>query len=235
MSIKNQAIQTALAGDWESAIVLNKTLIHEDPQDIDALNRLALAYTITGKVKEAKSAYSKVLKIDPLNPIAIRNAKRLKDKNLAPVTNGATITHNTFLEVPGRTKVVDLVNIAQPKVVEALRTGQSLTLSIKRLKIFAMQDSQYIGVLPDDIARRLSKFIKSGCVYEAYVKCANQHKVTVFIKEIKKSTRFRDQTSFTSISDTPLTLDKGGKFRAQIEKREKESQEEEENEETEEE
>jgi hypothetical protein len=41
--------------------------------------------------------------------------------------------------------------------------------------------------LPDDIARRLIKFMKAGSTYEAYVKSANPHKVSVFIKEIKKA------------------------------------------------
>ena len=218
MTLKNQAIQTALEGNWQNAIAINKTLITEDPQDIDALNRLALAYFITGKIKEAKSSYQKVLDIDPLNPIALRNLTRLKDKDLNLGSNGNTNTYinNKFLEEPGKTKVVELVNIAQPKIVESLRTGQNLELSIKRLKIFALENKQYIGVLPDDIARRLIKFIKSGCEYESYVKSANQHRVTVFIKETKKSLRYKEQPSFTSISDSPLSLDKNGKLKSQF-------------------
>jgi hypothetical protein len=136
------------------------------------------------------------------------------------------------LEEPGKTKVVELVNIAQPKIVEALRTGQSLELNIKRLKIFALEGTQYIGVLPDDIARRLIKFIKNGCKYEAYVKSSNQHKVTIFVKEIKKTSRYKDQPSFTTITDSPLALDRGGKIRAHFENQKvKDVETEEENEE----
>lgn len=209
MTLPNQAIQTALQGNWEEAIVLNKSLIAENPQDIDALNRLALAYTILGKLKEAKSTYLKVTHVDPLNPIALRNLKKLKENKFS-ATGSTANSHinNKFLEEPGKTKVVELVNIAQPKIVESLRTGQSLELSIKRLKIFALEGAQYIGVLPDDIARRLIKFMKNGCKYEAYVKSATQHKVTVFIKEIKKTTKYHDQPSFTSITDSPLVLEK---------------------------
>ena len=218
MTLKNRAIQTALEGNWQEAVTINKSLIHEDPEDVDALNRLALAYTIIGKAREAKSTYQKVLAIDPLNPIALRNLKRLKDKGLN--ITGEKLNNsinNKFLEEPGKTKVVELVNIAQPKIVEALRTGQSLELGIKRLKIFALEGQQYIGVLPDDIAKRLIKFIKNGCKYEAYVKSANQHKVTIFIKEIKKSTKYKDQPSFTTITDSPLALDRNGKIKAHVE------------------
>src|SRR3990172_6518357 len=204
MTLKNQAIQTALEGNWQNAIAINKSLIQEDPNDIDALNRLALAYTITGKLKEAKSSYQKVLNLDPLNPIALRNLKRLKDKVIF-LSNGSSNSNinNKFLEESGKTKVVELINIAQPKIIETLRMGQSLELSIKRLKIFALEGRQYIGVLPDDIARRLIKFINSGCLYEAYVKSSNPHKVTVFIKETKKTAKFKDQPSFTTLSESP--------------------------------
>ncbi len=217
MTLKNQAIQTALEGNWQEAIALNKSLVHENPEDIDALNRLALAYTITGKIKEAKSAYQKVVKLDPLNPIALRNIKKLKEKGFT-ITNGGTNTHinNKFLEEPGKTKVVELVNMAPPKILESLRTGQSLELSVKRLKIFVSINTQYVGVLPDDIAKRLTKFINAGSRYDAYVKSSSPHKVSVFLKEIKKATRFKDQKSFTSLSESPLELDKNGKFRERV-------------------
>lgn len=218
MTLTNQAIQTALEGNWENAISLNKSLVHDNPQDIDALNRLALAFTITGKIKEAKTAYGKVIKLDPLNSIALRNLKRLKEQKV-PFDNGRTKTfiNNKFLEEPGKTKVVELINIAQPKIVESLRTGQTVEISIRRFKIFISEGKQYIGVLPDDIARRLIKFIKAGCIYESYIKSATEHKVTVFIKEVKKTSRFKDQPSFTILSESPLAFDKGKKFKAQVE------------------
>ncbi|OGH06806.1 MAG: hypothetical protein A2171_00035 [Candidatus Levybacteria bacterium RBG_13_35_9] len=213
MSLKKQAIQTALKGDWQNAITLNKDLIKENPSDIDALNRLALAYAITGKINLAKTTYLKVVKIDPLNSIALRNLKKIKEKILKANSNSNYYINNKFLEEPGRTKVIELVNIAQPKIIEQLRTGQSLNLSIKRLKIFILDDKQYVGVLPDDIGKRLIKFIKGGCQYEAYTKSASAHKVTIFIKELKKSSRYRNQPSFIPNSESSLVLDKSKRSR----------------------
>lgn len=214
MSLKNQAIQTALKGDWQNAISLNKDLIKENPSDIDALNRIALAFTITGKIKEAKSSYQKVIKIDPLNSIALRNLKKLKDKNLKiNTTNINYQINNKFLEEPGRTKVIELINIAPARIVEDLRAGRSLNLSIKRLKIFVLDNAQYVGVLPDDIGKRLIKFLKGGCTYEAYVKSANPHKVTIFIKEVKKSAKYRSIPSFLPTSEHTLVLDKSKRIK----------------------
>src|SRR3990167_4829224 len=78
-SLKDQAIQNALTGDWQKAVLVNKSLIKENPQDIDALNRLAFALSILGRVKDAKNTYQKVLKIDSLNPLALRNLKKIED------------------------------------------------------------------------------------------------------------------------------------------------------------
>lgn len=61
-SLQNQAINTALTGDWEKAVLINKDLVKENPKDIDALNRLAFAFNILGKNKEAKLTYQRVLK-----------------------------------------------------------------------------------------------------------------------------------------------------------------------------
>ncbi len=208
MTLKNQAIQTALEGNWTEAISLNKDLVKENPQDIDALNRLALAYTIVGKLKEAKSAYQKVVDIDPLNSIALRNLKKLKEKNIKETDPTEYRINNSFLEEPGKTKVIELINTAQPKIIEGLRTGKGLTLVIKRSKIFVEDQTQYIGVLPDDIAKRLIKFMNGGCTYDAFVKSSSTHKVSIFIKEIKKTSRFKENPSFLSNSESSLTVSK---------------------------
>lgn len=210
--LKNQAIQTALTGDWNTAIELNQSLLEEDPNDTEALNRMALAYTVLGKINDAKKTYQRVLEIDPLNPIALRNIKRLKDDGSAKDGPQEVLVKNIFIEETGKTKVIDLINIAQAEIISKLRTGQSIDLSIKRLKIFVLgNSSQYIGVLPDDIARRLIKFMKGGNKYEAYVKSADPNKVTIFIRELKRSARFKDQPSFLFLSEKGLSFKKSGK------------------------
>lgn len=214
-SLKDQAIQNALTGDWQKAVAVNKFLIKENPVDIDALNRLAFAFSILGRVKDAKNTYQKVLRIDSLNPLAIKNLKRLGDlkkiKNELGDTSSASMMRvtNMFIEEQGKTKIVELVNVAQPSVINNLRTGQSLTLSVKRLKIFVLdENNQYIGALADNIGKRLIKFIKAGNQYEAYVKSAFDHHIIIFIKEIKRTSRLKDQPSFISSAEKILDFDK---------------------------
>lgn len=207
--LKTQAIQTTLSGDWNQAIIINKTLIKENPDDIDALNRLAFAFSVVGKVKEARSTYQKVLKLDGLNTLAIRNLKKLEGKNGQTASSQGFQVNNTFIEEQGKTKMVELINIAQPAIINSLHTGQMLKLSIKRLKIFILTEGdKYIGVLPDNISKRLTKFIKAGNQYEAYVKSAFDHHIIIFIREVKRITRFKDQPSFLSTLEKTLDFDK---------------------------
>ncbi len=206
---KNQAIQATLSGNWEYAIKLNKTLVSENPNDVEALNRIALAYTVLGKIKNAKQYYQRVLDIDPLNSIALKNLKKIKMDNMSNGDEKITIqVNNFFLEETGKTKVVELINLAPPDVLLTLRTGQLLDISAKRLKIFISQGKKYVGVLPDDIGKRLIKFIKGGNKYEAYVKSATHQTVTIFIRELKKSAKFKDQPSFLHIVEKKLNFGK---------------------------
>lgn len=206
MVSKSLAIQTALAGDWQSATSINKDLLNDNPNDIETLNRLAFAFTVLGKIKDAKATYKKVFEIDPLNPIAARNLKRLTEAKHGLNENShntfSVHVHNTFLEESGKTKIIELVNIAQSQIISNLRIGQPLTISVKRLKIFVQnEEKQYIGVLPDDIGKRLIRFIKGGNQYETLVRSKDSHHVVVFLKEIKKATRFKNQPSFSQNSE----------------------------------
>ncbi len=217
-SLKDQAIYTALNGEWGKAISLNKSLIKENPEDVNALNRLAFALSILGKTKDAKSTYQKVLKIDSLNPLALRNLKQIskgkKFKNSVRRDAVCTQVNNTFLEESGKTKVVGLVNIAQPQIINSLCAGQLLTLSVKRLKIFLLtEQTQYIGMLPDNIGKRLIKFLKAGNEYQAFVKSASDRHLSVFIKEVKRISRFKDQPSFVLGETKGLRLDKKINYR----------------------
>lgn len=200
-SLKTQAIQTALLGNWNQAISLNESLIQEDPDNIDTLNRLAYAYAAAGKTKEAKNIYQKVLQLDYKNPIALKNMKRLtggfgkktENKN-APA---APLVNTLFLEEPGKTKIIELVNVAEQKQLALLTPGEPVNIRVKRSKVFILDNSeQYIGVLPDNIGKRLLIFLKGGNTYEGYIKSAQNNHVSIFIKEVKRVNRFKNQPTF---------------------------------------
>ena len=195
-SLKSQAIQTALVGDWHNAVTLNQSILLEEPNDIDTLNRLAFAFLSLGNTKDAKDLYEKVLMLDMKNPIAIRNLKRLNE-NTIKISH--TPLNNLFIEEPGKTKVMELINIADKKVIAYLRSGEMIDLRIKRNRIFALNtENQFVGMLPDDICQRLIKFINAGNEYEAYIRTVDSNRVSIFIRETKRVKKFRDQPSFVN-------------------------------------
>jgi tetratricopeptide (TPR) repeat protein len=196
---QTEAIQAALVGDWAKAIQINQELLSENPSDIDTLNRLAFAQASSGMSKDAKLTYQKVLDLDAKNPIATKNLKRLSSLGNA---TAPTAMNNIFIEEPGKTKVVDLINLADSKVLIPLRFGEKLSLSVKRMKIFVSdRNKTYIGMLPDDLGKRLMLFIEGGNQYEAYVKTVDAHRVTVFIKETFRSPQFKNQQSFLTSNE----------------------------------
>lgn len=201
--LKTQAIQNALLGDWKTAIALNEEILKDAPDDIETLNRLGFALSIFGKLKKAKKMYKRVLELDSKNPIALKNLKRLGEsgaKNnllVTHITPWTSIKDTMFLEESGKTKVIELVNVAQSNILNHLMIGEPLVLRIKRLKIFVLNEKlNYIGMLPDDISNRLIKFMKGGNAYQTHVKSLNDRHIAVFIFETKRSARFKNTPSF---------------------------------------
>lgn len=209
-NLNTSAIDAALDSRWDEAIKLNKQILKLDPQSIDALNRSARAYMELGKANLAKKCYSEVLKIDPYNPIAVKNlkiVKAFKSNGLNPVSNGVNkLSANLFLQEPGKTKIVGLLKVAEPQKLSQAFCGMKVEMVIKNRKITIMDSRHnYLGVLPDDTSFRLLKFLKGGNKYELFIKSIKVNGLTVLIKEVFRSKRFKNQPSFLEISNATLT------------------------------
>ena len=216
--LKDLAVKAALQNNWQEAIKINLSLIADEPTDLDSYNRLAFSYLKIGKFKKAKEAYTQALILDKTNPIALRNLKKLetvsKQKNTTATshTNGvatANVTmHNLFIEEAGKTKTVELKNVTDKKSLSLLQPGDNVYLIAKRSKIFIQtQDKTYIGMLPDNIGMRLTSLIKGGNEYQACIKAMDEKSVTVFVKEVKKMAKFKNQPSFTPTPFTASTFE----------------------------
>jgi tetratricopeptide (TPR) repeat protein len=206
---RDTAIKLALENKWEEARRENERLLEENPQDIDTLNRLAYSFMKLGKFRKAKEFYQKVVDLDKTNPIAIKNLRRLEtiSKRNFKVPNGKVTTmvplQDLYIEEAGRTRTVELKNVADKKALSLLEPGEEVFLLAKRAKIFVqMADHSYIGVLPDNIGMRMIVFMNGGNEYSACIKAVEENSVTVFIRETKKVPKFKNQPSFIHI---PLT------------------------------
>jgi len=208
----SSAISSALNSNWKSAIEINNRILKETPDDIDSLNRLGRAYIETGDFKKAATCFKKVLKLDKYHPIAQKNLERLEsiDKRKTNHDSNTQKLSVNFVEEPGKTKVVALVNVANKQTLSNLRPGTPVTLVSKRHTIIACLENQdvYLGSLPDDVAHRLDILIKGGNTYESFVKSVSGSQATIFLREICRGRKFSNIVSFsTAIGDrlNPVT------------------------------
>ena len=193
------AVSAALSGDWEKAIDLNKEILKEDKENIDALNRLARAYAESGKTAQATKISKRVLNIDPHNPIASRCLEKWKDFDQEDKTDTARVSSvNDFIEEPGKTKLVVLIHTGNPKLLSKIDSGDEVKLNPHGHRMSVVTyDGKYIGRLPDDIGAKLKLLTKMGNEYKVIIKCSEPNLIKVFIREIKSTPELKDIPSFT--------------------------------------
>lgn len=206
VELNKKAIEAAMSQNWEEAVKLNNEIIKEEPENIACMNRLGHALFEVGDLPKSKKTYQQVLEMDPYNVIAQKNIKKIESfKNgLLPSnhTNGnCTISPALFLSEPGITQVVNLTKLAEPQKLLMLSPGTMITLVSKNRGIVVVDgDNGYLGALPDDIAHSLARFIKGGNKYQALVKSAKANSVTVLLREVFRSKKFKEQPSFLNNS-----------------------------------
>jgi tetratricopeptide (TPR) repeat protein len=204
-NLENQAVDAAVAQRWEEAVALNQKILEMDPDNMDANLRMGFANLQLEQIKDSKKYYQKALKIQPKNPVALENLERISileesagDK--APsIKIKATLDPSLFLEIPGKTRSVILVNLGQKNHLAELDIGEKVDLKLRKRKIEVRTlTGEFIGYLPDDVSKRLIFFIEADSEYSAHVKEANSTKVVIFVKEEKKGSKVAHYSSFPS-------------------------------------
>jgi len=204
--LAKDAIGAAISLDWKKAIEINQKILKIVKEDVETLNRLARAYICSGKKEEAQKLYKKALDIDPFNIIARKNLEKITT-SAGIKTNGTVQNHsiksglnlaNLFLFEPGKTKLVNLLNLAPPAILVSLNCGDEVLINPKNhsVSITTTTEKTYLGALPDDLAHRLISFINGGNQYDAYVKNATPKLLSIFIREVFRSPKFASQPSF---------------------------------------
>lgn len=207
MTQLEEAVRASLKGDWLKAISVNLSILETNPKDIETLNRLGFAYIANGNPKKAKTMYNQVLELDNGNPIALKNIKKISEMGKKKGITSFQIENTTFLEEVGKTKIITLINPASTKILRGLSIGQPLEICIKRLKIFILgEKEEFLGMLPDNISRRLIKFMEGGNKYAAYIKSVDNKDITIFMKETKRAQKFANQPSFVFLDNQKQSL-----------------------------
>src|SRR3989344_1955129 len=202
-NLHEKAIEEALRGNFRKAVELNTQIIAQDPVNLDAYLRLGFAFFQINNFRLAKKYYQKALRVESTNQIAKTNLDKIKileKKGLSKEKekDSLPLDPTLFLVTPGKTKVINLVNLGQVNILAKLKAGQKVVFKIKKRRVeLRNQKNEYIGSLPDDISKRLIFFIEGKSEYTMYIKEASKNHIYVFIKEEKKGVRVAKYTSFS--------------------------------------
>ncbi|MEA2056687.1 MAG: hypothetical protein U9O78_03195 [Patescibacteria group bacterium] len=193
-NLERKAIKAAKNQNWKLAIELNEAILQENPRDINALNRLALANMQLNHPRLAKRALKKVICIDKHNKIAKKNLAKISSKQMGQVR----FTKADYIEEPGKAKNVQLTRLANEKTLADLNPGLECYLDPKTsyVSIYLEDNNQYIGAIPKEISQKLIKLIKTGNEYHAIIKSCNYDCCVVHVKEKKVSTENEKMCSF---------------------------------------
>ncbi len=195
-NLTQNAIKAAVSNNWKEAIDINNQILETVADDIPTLNRLGIAYSMSGNHAKSVKTFEKALKISPENSIAKNNLQRLSSNATEGLAN-PFINNVSFIEEPGKSKVIPLISQAEPKIFSTLNIGEPVEIAASKHKIkVSSSKDQFIGYLPDIISHRLLQLIKSGYKYKTLMKSINPKTPQVFIQETHSSKKLKGLPSF---------------------------------------
>lgn len=210
---REEAIKLALEGRWREAVEVNQKILENLPDDVDSYNRLGRAYMELGEYEKASEAYKQSLALDPYNPIARRNLRRLENipASLAVGDVPTQVAPDYFIEETGKAGMVQLVNLAPREVLSRLVAGDLVELSIEEGQLVARNGrGEYLGRVEPRHASRLIRLMRGGNRYSTIVVNSTDNSVTLMVREAYQHPTLEGQLSFPprSLEDYRLYSDK---------------------------
>jgi hypothetical protein len=195
----DEAVQLAVDARWEEAVELNEFIIQSFGADEGSQNRLGKALTELGRLEDAKAAYDASLVINPMNPVARKNATKLESlMNAKDILKGGPVKVdlNLFVEEMGKTTTTTLrsaaegvcARVAAGDVAELRVVGDGIEIDTVR--------GVRVGSLEPKLARRLIKFIQGGNRYQAGITSCEGNTVKVIVREAYQDSKFAGKPSF---------------------------------------
>lgn len=195
----DEAVRLAVDARWEEAVELNEFIIQSFGADEGSQNRLGKALTELGRLEDAKAAYDASLAINPLNPVARKNASKLESLiNAKDILKGGPVKVdlNLFVEEMGKTTTTTL-RAAAGDVCSKVAAGDVAELRVDGdgIEIDTVRGVR-VGSLEPKLARRLIKFIQGGNRYQAGITSCDGSTVKVIVREAHQDPKFVGKPSF---------------------------------------
>jgi len=195
----DEAIELALANRWVEAVQVNRGIMDRFGPDEDTLNRLGKAYTELGQLNDATEAYKSTLKMNPVNPIAVKNLSKLQAlRGGQPVpTSKAKVDVDAFIEETGKTSLTALHVHAEGDPCSKVAGGDPVKLIVAG-DTMNVETSRGIvlGHLEHALGRRLIKFLEGGNRYSGAVATCDGGAVKIIVRETYQDPKFFGRPSF---------------------------------------
>ncbi len=196
-----KAVALAMQSRWSEAAAANLSILSEFPNDLEAYNRLGKAQMELGRLSDAKAAFQSALEISPHNPIAKKNLDRLSLLGGERVRrqSARVSPSRAFIEESGKAVMTSLVNIAGSEMLLQMAPGHPVQLHLSGGPTRVEDsDGEYLGQLEPRLASRLTRLTDGGNRYEATVTSADDHELSIIIRETHKHPSQAGTTSFPS-------------------------------------
>src|SRR5207244_2060164 len=171
-AVDDPAVELALANRWTEAVQVNRGIIDRFGPDEDTLNRLGKAYTELGQLDDAIEAYKSTLKMNPVNPIAVKNLAKLQAlRGSQPVPASKTkVDVDAFIEETGKTTLTALHVHAEGDPCSKVSGGDPVRLIVDGDTMNVETDrGGYLGHPAQALARRLTQSPQGGTRHSAAV------------------------------------------------------------------
>jgi hypothetical protein len=183
-----EAVNLALKGEWERATEVNKAILEMFTEDVEAMNRLAKAFTEMGHYGDAKAVLDRVCEVAPFNNIAKKNRARLGQMSVSPKVSKpkgrATGAPQLFIEESGKSATTVLRKIPGRPVAPHVSPGDPVALEHENNTMNVYYgDSEFIGQVEPKMGKRLIQLMEGGNTYAAAIIGVNDQGISVIIRE----------------------------------------------------
>ena len=185
-----RAVALAMRSSWDEAAAVNRAIVKEFPDDLEAHNRLGKALSELGRNKDAKQAFQRALEISPHNGIARKNLDRLMsigDEDAPRSQSRVDAAPRVFIEESGKATTTSLISLAPPSALLKLAPGHRLSLEIENRRVKVLSAAgEHVGSVEPKLTARLLRLVRGGNQYEAAVTSAGAQELTIIIRETYK-------------------------------------------------
>jgi tetratricopeptide (TPR) repeat protein len=184
--LSKKAIDAALKANWPEAIELNSQILEKNPTNLEAKIRLGRALIQTRRFDRAKKIFKEVLKVDPINSVALKNFDLAK-KCKAETKGQVQIDTRSLLKEPGTTAEAFVEVTARGITAKDFVSGENLFLKIRKKSIDVQKTKDNrkitVGVIEDqDIVRKMNLSTeRNGRICAGFLKGTDKI-ITILIK-----------------------------------------------------